>query len=139
ALVILVVTPLAVWRGHVDGLKLAAEAYEDGSAKGADAGGDDDYEDYDDDGYEDEESAETESDDGRPEATEEAVARGAAWFQQHWTACHGENADGKGPAAVAFSPGPRDFTDPATRWTVGRDPRQIHKTVSEGIPGTGMA
>lgn len=130
ALLILVGTPVAVWWGLKDGKELAAAAYPDGGSAVADA--EDDYDDYED------EAAGAE--DGEvPDATPEAIERGAALFQTHCVACHGANADGKGPAAVAFTPAPRDFTDPAAKWTIGREPAQIHQAVSQGVPGTGMA
>jgi mono/diheme cytochrome c family protein len=132
ALLVVVGTPIAVWWGLKDGKELAAAAYPDGAA-GASAAADED-DDYDD--YEDEAAAE----DGEvPAPTPEAIERGAALFQTHCVACHGANADGKGPAAVAFTPAPRDFTDPAAKWTIGREPAQIHQAVSQGVPGTAMA
>lgn len=130
ALLILIGTPLAVWWGHKDGLGLAARAYDGTEVSGAD----EDAEDYED--YEEEETAE---DAVVPESGKEAIARGAALFQTHCVACHGTAADGKGPAAVAFTPPPRDFTDPEAKWTLGREPAQIHAAVSQGIEGTGMA
>ncbi|MEO7427607.1 MAG: cytochrome c [Fibrobacteria bacterium] len=59
-------------------------------------------------------------------------------FQTNCTACHGPNADGKGAAAAALTPPPRDFTDPKARWTRGREPMEIYTTLSEGSPGTAM-
>ena len=69
----------------------------------------------------------------------ENIERGHSLFLKNCTACHGENADGQGPAAVAFTPPPRNFTDPNAKWTHSREPREIFKTVSTGIAGTGMA
>lgn len=126
ALIILAGTPLAIWWGLRDGNALAAAAYPDAAST---AGAEDDYED---------ETAGAEGGD-IPAATPEAIERGAALYQTHCVACHGANADGKGPAAVAFTPAPRDFTDPAAKWTIGREPAQIHQAVSQGVPGTGMA
>jgi mono/diheme cytochrome c family protein len=126
ALLILIGTPIAVWWGHKDGLDLAARAYD---GVGTESG--DDYEDY-----EEDEGAEAAP--SSPPSTGEAIARGAALYQIHCVACHGVAADGKGPAAVAFTPAPRDFTDPKARWTLGREPAQIHMAVSKGIEGTGM-
>lgn len=123
ALIILIGTPLAVWWGHKDGQELAARAYGESAGTG--------------DAAADGESAEGAGE--APESSPEAIARGAAVFQAQCVACHGANADGKGPAAVAFTPAPRDFTDPAARWTIGREPEQIHQAVSQGVPGTGMA
>jgi high-affinity iron transporter len=124
-LLILIGTPIAWWQGTKDGKALAAKAYvqDDAAETGA---------------HEQAEEA-AGADDEVPASTPEAVARGEAVFKAQCIACHGEKADGKGPAAVAFTPGPRNFTDPAAKWTVGRSPTQIHQTVSKGIAGTGMA
>lgn len=132
AILILVGTPIAVWWGYKDGKDLAVRAYGDDIAA---------YDEDEDEDYEDEDDAEAEGADAGdiPEATPEAIARGAAVYQLHCVACHGADADGKGPAAVAFTPGPRDFTDPSAKWTIGREPEQIHQAVSKGVPGTGMA
>jgi mono/diheme cytochrome c family protein len=64
--------------------------------------------------------------------------RGRQLFQANCTACHGANADGKGAAAAALTPPPRDFTDPKSRWTHGREPLDIYRTLAEGSPGTAM-
>lgn len=74
-----------------------------------------------------------------PSSTPEGVKRGDALFQANCVACHGSNADGKGPAAVAFTPPPRDFTDPGAKWTRGRSSAEIFATIAEGVQGTGMA
>jgi len=126
AVIIIVGTPIAFWWGDKDGKKLAAQAYEDTESAKGDASAT-------------EAAAETEASTDVPASSPEAVERGAAVYKVHCVACHGENADGKGPAAVAFTPGPRDFTDPAAKWTVGREPAQIHESVAKGIAGTGMA
>lgn len=125
AILILVGTPIAVWWGYKDGKDLAVRAYGDDIAAQEGEGGEG-------------EEAEAAADEAS-EATPEAIARGAALYQQHCVACHGVEADGKGPAAVAFTPGPRDFTDPSATWTIGREPEQIHQAISKGVPGTGMA
>ena len=120
-LIICVGFPVAWYWGARDGRALAARAYGQTAPKAA--------------------AAASASDAGeKPSAsTPEAVARGAALFQANCVACHGVNADGKGPAAVAFTPPPRNFTDPAAKWTQGREPAQIFATVTGGVPGTGMA
>lgn len=64
--------------------------------------------------------------------------RGKDLFQANCLACHGAMADGKGPAASALTPAPRDFLDPKARWTRGREPMEIYRTLSEGSPGTAM-
>lgn len=64
--------------------------------------------------------------------------RGKDLFMANCLACHGALADGKGPAAPALTPAPRDFLDPKARWTIGREPLEIYRTLSEGSPGTAM-
>ncbi len=131
-LLVLVGVPIAWFWGARDGRAMAAAAY--GEAVEADAGDDYDYDDY-----ADEETAEIPAPGSALASTPEAIARGEALFKANCAACHGEKGDGKGPAAVAFTPAPRDFTDPAARWTLGREPAQIFAAVSNGIEGTGMA
>ena len=129
AVVILIGTPIAVWWGYKDGKELAVRAYGDEVA----GTGDEDGADREDENEVDGEPVEA------PPSTPEAIARGAAVYQLHCIACHGTDANGQGPAAVAFTPRPRDFTDPSAKWTIGREPEQIHEAVSRGVPGTGMA
>lgn len=64
--------------------------------------------------------------------------KGQALFQVNCVACHGAAADGKGPAAPALKPPPRNFQDPAERWTKSRKLPEIYNTISEGSPGTAM-
>lgn len=54
------------------------------------------------------------------------------------TACHGTSGKGDGPAAVALTPRPRNFTSPKG-WTRGYTLADIYITLSEGVKGTGMA
>ena len=70
--------------------------------------------------------------------SESDVERGRQLFQANCSACHGANADGKGAAAAALTPHPRDFTDSKARWTRGREPLEIYRTLAEGSPGTAM-
>lgn len=68
----------------------------------------------------------------------QAVEKGKAIFASNCVACHGATGDGKGPAAAALVPVPRDFLDPAADWTRGRELMDIYGTISDGIPGTAM-
>ena len=47
-----------------------------------------------------------------PPASPELIAKGKATYTTTCVACHGEKGDGAGPAAVALTPKPRNFTDP---------------------------
>jgi mono/diheme cytochrome c family protein len=69
--------------------------------------------------------------------TPEAVAHGKQAFGMYCTACHGANGKGDGPAAVALTPAPRDFTSPKG-WTRGYTLADIFVSVTEGVSGTGM-
>ena len=126
-LLILIGSPIAWYLGTRDGKELAKNAYDPAAPAAAAAPA---------------EAPETEDEDtaeAAPASTPESVTRGAALFQANCVACHGTAADGKGPAAVAFTPPPRNFTDPAAKWTRGRAPEQIFATVTKGVEGTGMA
>ncbi len=70
--------------------------------------------------------------------SEANIARGQALFQTNCISCHGEKADGQGAAAKALTPPPRDFLDPAAKWTRSRDPADIFLSISQGSPGTAM-
>ncbi len=71
-------------------------------------------------------------------ASADAVEKGRTLFQANCVACHGAAGDGKGAAAAALVPAPRDFLDPRARWTRGRGPVEIYQTLTEGNPGTAM-
>jgi caa(3)-type oxidase subunit IV len=72
------------------------------------------------------------------EPTPELVAHGKAVFAQQCVSCHGDTGNGKGPAAAALNPPPRNFHT-AEGWKNGRKPSQIFKTLKEGIAGGAMA
>ncbi len=116
ALIIGIGTPVCVLWGNLDGQRLADKAY----------------------GVKAESKVAVKSNADMLVATPENIAKGQTLFQTNCTACHGEHADGKGPAAVALVPPPRDFTDANAKWTRSRTPEDIFKTVSEGSPGTAM-
>ncbi len=53
--------------------------------------------------------------------------------------CHGENGDGKGPAADELDKKPRDFTDTASEKSITKKTdEELFKVVSDGIKGTPM-
>ncbi|MEN9785308.1 MAG: hypothetical protein RLZZ299_572 [Pseudomonadota bacterium] len=63
-------------------------------------------------------------------------ARGEQLYAANCTACHGAQADGRGPAAVALTPRPTDFTRAAS-WK-GRSDTEMASLVRAGRPGTSM-
>lgn len=60
------------------------------------------------------------------------VEKGRKLFLQNCLACHGENGDGSGAAAVALNPRPKDFT----RRVFSKE--HFAKVMSQGVLGTGM-
>jgi mono/diheme cytochrome c family protein len=68
----------------------------------------------------------------------ELVALGKTLFEKNCTQCHGTLGHGDGPAGATLNPKPRNLTGPEG-WTNGPEMPGIFKTISEGIPGTGMS
>jgi high-affinity iron transporter len=62
--------------------------------------------------------------------------RGAALYTANCTACHGTTGDGKGPAAIALTPRPTDFT--ASGWAASRTDADLASAIRAGRPGTSM-
>lgn len=67
-----------------------------------------------------------------------AVARGAALYSENCSVCHGERGSGDGPAGASLQPPPRNLTI-AAGWKNGTRLSDIFRTLTEGVPGTGMA
>lgn len=65
------------------------------------------------------------------------VARGAALFQNHCAVCHGPSGHGDGPAGLALSPRPIDFTLQAR--ADQRSALSLYEVISQGVEGTPMA
>lgn len=65
------------------------------------------------------------------------TAKGKSIYTANCMACHGQAGDGKGPAAVALTPKPKSFADPAF-WE-GRTDEALKTTIRTGKPGTAMA
>ena len=61
---------------------------------------------------------------------------GQSTCQSNCMACHGTNADGKGPAAMALQPSPTDFTSGA--FWAGKTDAQLKTAIRSGSPGTSM-
>lgn len=68
-------------------------------------------------------------------ADPQAVSRGAVIYKAHCMRCHGENVDGRGPAALPDHPG-KDFHAFATRFAVTLHrgaPRSWFRKITEGF------
>jgi DMSO reductase family type II enzyme heme b subunit len=79
----------------------------------------------------------------RPEATEGLIAEGQGIYFRRCSFCHGLLGDGEGPAAEFMDPRPRDFTLGTFKFRTtesGELPldEDLFRTVSRGLPGTGM-
>ena len=64
------------------------------------------------------------------------TAAGKAIYQANCTACHGTGGNGKGPAAIALTPKPADFT--AAAYWQGKTDEQVAASIKSGRPGTSM-
>ncbi len=64
------------------------------------------------------------------------AAKGQTVYMANCMACHGVDADGKGPAAAALSPPPVDFT--TATWWQGKSDDDIKSVIRSGKPGTPM-
>lgn len=76
-------------------------------------------------------------------ASAELIEKGKAAYAQNCVVCHGEKADGEGPAAVDLDPKPRDFTKGKYKFrtTPGSSiptDFDIFRTITVGVPGTSM-
>lgn len=77
-----------------------------------------------------------------PQAAQNAVP-GGELYQKLCSQCHGENGDGKGPAAMRVLPRPRDFT--AGKFKIRHTPSgalptddDLREVIREGMPYTSM-
>jgi mono/diheme cytochrome c family protein len=71
-----------------------------------------------------------------PEADEATFARGREIYSRTCVTCHGVSGKGDGPAAVAFTQKPADFTD-AAHSAYYSDAGRIH-IIEKGVAGTPM-
>ena len=63
--------------------------------------------------------------------------RGKQVYTANCMACHGTEGNGQGPAAMALTPKPSDFTTPEF-WD-GRTDQALATSIKTGKPGTSMA
>ena len=64
------------------------------------------------------------------------LARGAVLYQGQCASCHGASGHGDGPAGLALSPPPMDFTNLAR--ADQRSALSLYEVVSQGVSGTAM-
>jgi DMSO reductase family type II enzyme heme b subunit len=79
----------------------------------------------------------------KPEATEALIEQGRGIYFRRCSFCHGLLGDGEGPAAEFMDPRPRNFTLGTFKFRTtesGELPldEDLFRTVSRGLPGTGM-
>lgn len=79
----------------------------------------------------------------KPEASEAMIEQGRGIYFRRCSFCHGLLGDGEGPAAEFMDPRPRDFTLGTFKFRTtqsGELPldEDLFRTVSRGLPGTGM-
>lgn len=79
----------------------------------------------------------------KPAKTPEAIEKGKLIYFKRCSFCHGLTGDGDGPAARFMDPRPRDFTAGTYKFRTtgsGELPtdEDLFRTVSRGLPGTGM-
>lgn len=65
------------------------------------------------------------------------LSRGAMVYQTRCAACHGRSGHGDGPAGLALSPRPVDFTD--SQRADQRSSLSLYEVITHGVPGTPMA
>jgi mono/diheme cytochrome c family protein len=82
---------------------------------------------------------------GGVEVAAATLNEGYAGYMQYCYACHGEKGDGRGPAAAAMRPPPRDFSTPAVVFkfagvSAGELPRDedLVALIRRGLAGTPM-
>ena len=71
---------------------------------------------------------------GGTEAPSQSVDVGKRFYENRCASCHGD--DGAGDTPMAGGSATANLTD--GQWTYGGNPRDIERTISEGVPGTTM-
>ncbi len=69
-------------------------------------------------------------------STPALVAKGKKAYLTNCATCHGDKADGNGPAGSAMNPKPRNFVTDAFK--AGETADAIFETTSKGLKGTAM-
>ncbi|MBL7672101.1 MAG: cytochrome c [Bdellovibrionaceae bacterium] len=70
-------------------------------------------------------------------STPEIVEHGKTVYKANCAMCHGNSADGAGPAGAGLNPKPRNLV--AGQWTQGQGLISHFKVLQNGIPGGSMA
>ena len=71
-----------------------------------------------------------------PAASAGDPTAGKSVYAANCTACHGGAGNGRGPAAIALTPPPTDFT--SATWAAGRSDTDLVLAIKSGRPGTSM-
>ncbi|MGE5084738.1 MAG: c-type cytochrome [Bacillota bacterium] len=69
-------------------------------------------------------------------ANPDILKKGQGLFAKHCTSCHGDKADGHGPAAEIMNPRPINLT--SDKFKHGDTPQNIFDSLTAGIHGTSM-
>lgn len=72
-----------------------------------------------------------------PKSTPALLKKGEEAYKSTCLACHGATGIGDGPVGKILKPPPRNFLK--DKFKQGSKVDEIFKTVSKGVPGTGMA
>lgn len=70
-------------------------------------------------------------------SSDDLIAHGDKVYQMNCAVCHGAEGKGDGAAGAGLNPPPRSLV--TGQWTQGGDSISLHKTITNGIPGTSMA
>jgi mono/diheme cytochrome c family protein len=82
-------------------------------------------------------NAKPESGPSRPRAGGGEPLQAEKMFATVCATCHGMDGTGKGPAAEALNPKPRNYTDPA--WQASVTDAQLRETILKGGQGVGKS
>jgi mono/diheme cytochrome c family protein len=82
-------------------------------------------------------NAQPESGPSHPRPATGQLSQAGQLFATFCAACHGTDGTGKGPAAEALNPKPRNYTDPA--WQASVTDEQLKEIILKGGQGVGKS
>ena len=72
-----------------------------------------------------------------PISSPDIIKRGELVYKSNCVACHGSRGSGDGPLGKVLTPSPRDLVKDVFKQ--GTKPLEMFRTITRGIPGSGMA